>query len=515
MVKEPQKLGDADIEKLKALVDQFPYFSLGHNLLVKALHNTKHYEYDKYLKQAALQVGSRAVLYNLVNNLPLETESEELLVQPIENLQIDKPSEIENKVEVEKEIVLEKDIELESIIETPVVLEPAAPIKDPNQIYEEEKLVQPTGKFVKFVPKIQVTEESQEKSLIPNNSETEELVLESFDIATINQEPQAPAYTPMFIEEEPIAIIENTIETPVETLTSILEVKTETDSAFFDWIAQKDSAGEEIEEKQIENSNPPALIAPSKMEEDFAFVNNFNVDLGLQANANLSTHIEENISRELPVIDEVVFEAPIEITPITLTETPNTTAISDPLLSLFQYEVNEYLAPLYQQVSYNENIFEDSFINCFGGSSSARVEWTEPFASLKQKTTAPISSETEIKKPVLTSEKPAIKPKIADLPTPKIARDPSTVESILEKFMRENPSIARPKSEFYSPMNMAKQSAEESEEILSETLAQIYTRQGLYKKAIVMYEKLGLHNPDKLPYFAGLILQIKSAHNID
>ena len=67
MVKEPQKLGDADIEKLKSLLTQFPYFSLGQNLLVKALHNTNHYEYDKYLKQAAIQVGNRAVLYNLVN----------------------------------------------------------------------------------------------------------------------------------------------------------------------------------------------------------------------------------------------------------------------------------------------------------------------------------------------------------------------------------------------------------------------------------------------------------------
>jgi hypothetical protein len=62
---------------------------------------------------------------------------------------------------------------------------------------------------------------------------------------------------------------------------------------------------------------------------------------------------------------------------------------------------------------------------------------------------------------------------------------------------------------------MAKQSAEESAEIVSETLAQIYTRQGLYKKAIVMYEKLGLHYPDKFTYFAGLISQIKSAHNIE
>ncbi len=507
MVKEPQKLGDADIEKLKSLLTQFPYFSLGQNLLVKALHNTNHYEYDKYLKQAAIQVGNRAVLYNLVNNLPLETESEELLVQAIENLQIDKPSEVEVKIALE--------LEPESVTETPepiipAPIEPAAAAKDPNQIYEEEKLVQPTGKFVKFVPKVQEIEKSEEVSLIPNNLETEETVLESFDIESIQQEPQVPAYTPMFTEDEPIAVIEKITEIEIETVAPITEEKAETDSAFFDWIAQKDSADEEIEEKQIENSTPPVLIAPAKMEEDFAFVNAFNLNLGEQANANLNTHIEENISREKPLIVEKVIETPLPIS--NLTETPVTKTTLDPLYSLYQHEVNELLAPLYKQVNYNENIFEDSFIDCFGGSNTAKIEWTEPFASLKPRTETPKTSiEANVNKP----ETPSVKPKTADLPTPKIARDPSTVESILDKFMRENPSIARPKSEFYSPMNMAKQSAEESEEIISETLAQIYTRQGLYKKAIVMYEKLGLHNPDKLPYFAGLILQIKSAHNIE
>ncbi len=526
MVKEPQKLGEADIEKLKALVAQFPYFSLGHNLLVKALHNTHHYDYDRFLKQAALQAGSRAVLYNLVNNLPLETESEALLVQPIENLQIDSRTST-SKVET-PETIAQDD---EQAITVEITTEPkeeegqtiaaVIPAKDPNQIYEEEKLVESTGNFVKFVPKVLEVEEQEKQSLIPAFSENNESVLESFDIESIEQEEQATAYTPMLVEDEIPALEIIPTQTTIESPVIIPEPQAETDSSFFDWIAQKEKADEEVEEKQIENIHPPVVLPPTKMEEDLAFVDQFNQNLGEQAHNSLHAIVEENISRAIPVMEELPL-TPTLIDSIAI-ETIASSAepigienAADPLQSLYTHEVNEYLAPLYNQVSYNETIFEDSFMDCFGGNKSAKIEWTEPFASLKPKAEEPkAKAEPIIAKPEYKPETPNVKPKTADLPTPKIARDPSTVESILEKFMRENPSIARPKSEFYSPMNMAKQSAEESEEIISETLAQIYTRQGLYKKAIVMYEKLGLHNPDKLPYFAGLILQIKSAHNIE
>jgi tetratricopeptide (TPR) repeat protein len=83
-------------------------------------------------------------------------------------------------------------------------------------------------------------------------------------------------------------------------------------------------------------------------------------------------------------------------------------------------------------------------------------------------------------------------------------------ESVLDKFIRENPRISRPKAEFYNPVNMAKQSVEEDDELVTETLANVYYKQGHYKKAIRAYEKLCLIYPHKMSYFAGLIHQIKT-----
>jgi tetratricopeptide (TPR) repeat protein len=83
-------------------------------------------------------------------------------------------------------------------------------------------------------------------------------------------------------------------------------------------------------------------------------------------------------------------------------------------------------------------------------------------------------------------------------------------ENILDKFIKENPRMSRPKAEFYNPVNMAKQSVEEDEELVTETLANVYYKQGHHKKAIRAYEKLCLLYPHKMPYFASLIQKIKT-----
>lgn len=94
--------------------------------------------------------------------------------------------------------------------------------------------------------------------------------------------------------------------------------------------------------------------------------------------------------------------------------------------------------------------------------------------------------------------------------TKKNASNINEFESILDKFIRENPRISRPKAEFYSPANMAKQSVEEDEQLVTETLAQLYYKQGAYKKAIRAYEKLCLLYPHRIAYFADLIQKIKT-----
>jgi len=219
----------------------------------------------------------------------------------------------------------------------------------------------------------------------------------------------------------------------------------------------------------------------------------------------------------------------------------------DFLESLRKHEVNTFLEPVYRKIRFPEDPFEEAFSALFGSGTVKFVPLPEPeeiFLGDEQVDTAHQKEEEKQESPVALIEKPAeqeaekssneslaskeVNPKeitqipIYDISLSTPVSEPSKaknknpeVDTILDRFLRENPVITRPKAEFYSPINMARQSAEENEEMVSETLAQIYVRQGLYKKAIHTYEKLELLYPEKKPYFAALIEQIRTSNNLD
>jgi len=80
---------------------------------------------------------------------------------------------------------------------------------------------------------------------------------------------------------------------------------------------------------------------------------------------------------------------------------------------------------------------------------------------------------------------------------------------IIDNFIKNEPQIRAPKPEQINNENKAKQSAEDHNDLVSETLAAIYIEQMLYHKAIDTYEKLSLKFPEKSRYFADLIQSLE------
>jgi hypothetical protein len=80
---------------------------------------------------------------------------------------------------------------------------------------------------------------------------------------------------------------------------------------------------------------------------------------------------------------------------------------------------------------------------------------------------------------------------------------------IIDKFLQAEPRIIPRESEFEAASELARKSNEDSLNFVSETLADIYVKQGNKLKAIKIYEQLSLNNPEKSAYFATLIENLK------
>jgi hypothetical protein len=74
-------------------------------------------------------------------------------------------------------------------------------------------------------------------------------------------------------------------------------------------------------------------------------------------------------------------------------------------------------------------------------------------------------------------------------------------------------TFEKPKKEFFSPTKKAKESLDENKMPVSETLAKIFALQGNFSKAIYVYEQLILIFPEKKPFFATQIKNLKKKLN--
>jgi len=90
---------------------------------------------------------------------------------------------------------------------------------------------------------------------------------------------------------------------------------------------------------------------------------------------------------------------------------------------------------------------------------------------------------------------------------------PEKVPDLIDKFIREEPRISKPRRDFFNPTDMAENSSVDKEDIVSETLAKIYISQGLYHKALKIYQKLYLLIPEKNAYFAAQIENLENKIN--
>lgn len=87
-----------------------------------------------------------------------------------------------------------------------------------------------------------------------------------------------------------------------------------------------------------------------------------------------------------------------------------------------------------------------------------------------------------------------------------------SLDELVEKFNKFPPSVSYNPNDFEDEKNykdLGKSSLQEKTNIVSETLAELYSSQGAYDKAIKIYEALTVKHPEKNDTFAKLIESLK------
>ena len=80
---------------------------------------------------------------------------------------------------------------------------------------------------------------------------------------------------------------------------------------------------------------------------------------------------------------------------------------------------------------------------------------------------------------------------------------------LIDNFLNSEPKIIPDTARKHKNVDLSEQKNDEDEDILSETLAGIYIKQGHKSKAISIFEKLRLKYPEKSVYFARRISELK------
>jgi hypothetical protein len=94
-------------------------------------------------------------------------------------------------------------------------------------------------------------------------------------------------------------------------------------------------------------------------------------------------------------------------------------------------------------------------------------------------------------------------------PVTPVKRVTPSAQELIDRFIEQEPSIKRNAVQDIAPGDLARESSQERDDMVTETLAKIYAKQGNRGKAIKIYQKLGLLFPEKRDYFAARIAELK------
>lgn len=226
----------------------------------------------------------------------------------------------------------------------------------------------------------------------------------------------------------------------------------------------------------------------------------------LNKNKNASTYFQQAalLSAKSNILSQYIAQDVLTDTPI-------------PLKNLEDQEIN--LKSLDEEDSnhapslYHDNSLPYSFLWWLNKTRLDYKDNYQPYTDKKEEPLNPMHEgdplDQQFKEHIFHIQDPELKLSDTIIKKADSVKTKRKADPIVEKFIQEEPQIKAPSPEKVSSENKARKSAIDESGFVSETLARIYTEQGLIHKAIDTYKKLSLKFPEKSLYFANLIEQLE------
>ena len=446
LLASPEKLSAADVPVLRALLEEYPYFQPLRLLLARA--GAELPEAGDLLTQAVLHTNG-SLVYEFLHKK--EFASTKL------HISIDEP------VAAAPESASDEDIY--ELIDT-------KPAVDELEVFDEIGEIDPHEFPVTEVEAIDIPSAAPEIETVEEEFETADIPSAAPEIETVEEEFEAEP-------DEPVA------EVP-EPATEATEQSSDTELLT-----------ESAETKRIPaiETEEDAFVLENIMSTDFfAFEQSFSTP------ATAAPEIEE--ARE-PLFDHEYLEAEsaasetqeAEVTEPAVTHPQELEVIAEEVLDTEHAELTNY----------HDDKMPYTFLWWLAKTRKEHQSIFQPYVSLKK------SNQNELQQQyvehIFHIQSPFNPEEILNN-SPEIKGDPKDGE-IIDNFIRRDPHISPPRPDQIDNENKARKSAEDHNDVVSETLAKIYIEQMLYHKAIDTYDKLSLKFPEKSRYFADLIQSIK------